>query len=207
VPGGDPVHGVGVVRYSDAVSGQLVTKSYRSGAGHRRGRGQIGEPGGELLGPGDERLPDPLAGRRVQSGEDLAPVAVEDGQALAPRPGRGDPGGERVERADPGRRDPEAGAQPARGGDPDPQAGEGAGPEADRDQVDRAPAARRARRLLDLGQQAGRVPGPALAGEAQQRLLQDLAVAPGAGGGVDGRGVEADDYQRGSAPRRRALSA
>jgi hypothetical protein len=195
VPGGDPVHGIGVVRYMDAVSGQLVTKSYRPGSGYRRGLGQIGEAGGELLGPGDERLPDPRALRRVQGGEDLAPVAVEDGEALALRPRRGDPGGERVERADASRRDPEAGAQPAGGGDPDPQAGERARPEADRDQVDRLPAARRARRLLDLGQQAGRVAGPPLAGEPQQRFLQDLAVAPGAGGGVDRRGVEADDDQ------------
>jgi hypothetical protein len=37
--------------------------------------------------------------------------------------------------------------------------------------------------------------GPPLGGP-QQRLLQNLAVAPGAGGGVRGRGIEADDDQR-----------
>jgi hypothetical protein len=36
------------------------------------------------------------------------------------------------------------------------------------------------------------MPRPSLRGEPQQRLLEDLAVAPGAGGGVGGRGVEAD---------------
>jgi hypothetical protein len=32
-------------------------------------------------------------------------------------------------------------------------------------------------------------------GEAEVRLGDDVAVAPGAGGGVGGRGVEADDDQ------------
>lgn len=36
---------------------------------------------------------------------------------------------------------------------------------------------------------------PPLGRGAEQRLVQDLAAAPGAGGGVDGRGVEADDGQ------------
>ena len=40
------------------------------------------------------------------------------------------------------------------------------------------------------------MPGPPVGGEPEQRLVQDLAVAPGAGGGVGGRGVEADDDQR-----------
>jgi len=48
---------------------------------------------------------------------------------------------------------------------------------------------------LDLGQQRGRVPRPAPLGEAEQGLVQDLAVTPGAGGGVGGRGVEADGDQ------------
>jgi hypothetical protein len=39
------------------------------------------------------------------------------------------------------------------------------------------------------------VPGPPLRGEPQLRLVKDLAVAPGAGDGVDRRGVEADDDQ------------
>jgi hypothetical protein len=41
------------------------------------------------------------------------------------------------------------------------------------------------------------MPRPALWGEPQQRLVQDPAVAPGTGGGVGGRGVEADYDQGG----------
>lgn len=44
------------------------------------------------------------------------------------------------------------------------------------------------------------MPGPAVRGEPQLRLVQDLAVAPGAGNGVDGRGIEADDDQRRATP-------
>jgi len=36
---------------------------------------------------------------------------------------------------------------------------------------------------------------PAPLGETQVRLGQNFAVAPGAGGGVESRGVEADDDQ------------
>jgi hypothetical protein len=39
----------------------------------------------------------------------------------------------------------------------------------------------------------------ALGGGSQQRLVQSLAVAPGADGGVGGRGVEADERQRSTA--------
>jgi hypothetical protein len=39
------------------------------------------------------------------------------------------------------------------------------------------------------------VPGPPLRGEPQLRLVQYLAVAPGAGDGVNRRGVKADDDQ------------
>jgi hypothetical protein len=42
------------------------------------------------------------------------------------------------------------------------------------------------------------MPRPPLRGEPQQRLLQNLAVAPGAGGGVGGRGVEPDYDQNGA---------
>lgn len=38
---------------------------------------------------------------------------------------------------------------------------------------------------------------PPLGRGPEQRLAQDLAAAPGAGGGVDGSGVEADDGQLG----------
>jgi hypothetical protein len=40
--------------------------------------------------------------------------------------------------------------------------------------------------------------GPLLWGEPQLRLVEDLAVAPAAGDGVDRRGVEADDVQSGA---------
>jgi hypothetical protein len=43
------------------------------------------------------------------------------------------------------------------------------------------------------------VPGAPRRGEPQQRLVQRLAAAPGAGGGVGGRGIEADDDQGGVA--------
>src|SRR5262249_42552742 len=149
----------------------------------------------KLLGPADQRLPDPLAAVPVEGREDLAAEPVEDGEAQPRGAGLGDRDGDRVEGAGAARRDPEAGAEAARGGDPDPQPGEGARSEPDRDQVDPRPAAGGLGGALDLGQQAGRVPGPPSAGEPQQRLVQDLAVAPGAGGGVGGRGVEADEEQ------------
>jgi hypothetical protein len=41
------------------------------------------------------------------------------------------------------------------------------------------------------------VPRLASGGEAELRLVEDLAVAPGAGDGVEGGGVETDDYQGG----------
>lgn len=201
MPRGDPVHGIGIVRYPDAVSGQLVPKSYRSRAGDRRRRFQLRNPLGQLLGASDERLPDPLARGRVERGEDLAAKTVEDRQPLPLRAQLGgDTGGERVEGADAGGRQPGRGGEAVRGRDPDPQAGEGAGAEADRDQLDARPAAGGRGGALDLDQQRGRVPGPPGRGEPKLGLVQRLAVAPGAGGGIDGRGVEADDDQLGSAP-------
>lgn len=197
---GDPVDGIRIVRYLDAVSGQLVPKSYRPRAGDRRSFVQLGDPLGQLLRPVDPRLPEPGAVGGVERGEDLAPPAVEDGEPRALRPGLGDPGGQRVERADAAQRQAEADAEPARGRDPDPQAREGAGAEPDRDQVDLLPAARRGGGALDLLQQPGRVQGPPRGGETQLRLVKDLAVAPGAGDGVDRRGVEADGVQRAAIP-------
>ena len=195
MPRGDPVDGIGVVRYRDAVSGQLVTKSYRPRPGDRRGVLQAGDLGGQLLGPVDGRLPDPLAAGLVESGEDLAPPAVEDGEAQTRSPGLADPRREGVQSADPAHRQAATGAQPAGGRDPDPQPGEGARAEPDGDQIDRLPAPGRGDRGLDLGQQPGRVAGPPLRGQPQLRLVQYLAVAPGAGDGVNRRGVETDDDQ------------
>ncbi|HEX6666817.1 MAG TPA: hypothetical protein VF081_09510 [Solirubrobacterales bacterium] len=196
MPRGHPVDGIGIVHYPDAVSGQLVPESYRPRTGDRGGLGERGDPCSQLLRRRDERLPGALARGRVERGEDLAAVAVEHGQALALRPGLADPHRQHVERADAAHRQPEADAEPAGSGDADPQAGEGAGAEADRDQVDLVPAASRGGGPLDLVEQAGRVQGPSLRGEPQPRLVQRLAVAPGAGGRVGGGGIEADDDQR-----------
>jgi hypothetical protein len=189
------VDGIGVVRYRDAVSGQLVTESYRPRTGDRRRYLQAGDLRGQLLRSVDRRFPDPLAARLVERSEDLAPPAVQDRQPQALGPGLADPGREGVERADPAHRQATAGAEPARGRDPDPQAGEGAGTEPDGDQIDRLPTPGGLDRPLDLAQQAGRVPGPPLWGEPQLRLVKNLAVAPGAGDGVNRRGVETDDDQ------------
>ena len=197
----NPVNGVGVIRDPDAVPGQLTAKSYRPGAGDRRSGRQLGEPIRELLRPVDRRLPEPLFVDRVERGENLTPKTVLDGEPLALGTQLGaDPAADRVERADPPCGDAERRAQGLRGRNPNPQPGERAGSEPDRDQVDPGPAAGTRRGILDLGQQAGRMPGPPRFGEPQQRLVQNLAVAPGAGGGVGGRSVEADDDQSGSAP-------
>jgi hypothetical protein len=195
---GDAVDGVVVVRDPDAAPAQLVPESYRPRSGDRRRDRQPGDPRGELLRRHHRRLPEPLAARRVEGGEDLAAVAVEDRQALALGAGLGDPGGERVEGADAAGRQAGRSGEAVRGCDPDPQAGEGAGPEPDRDQIDRAPAAGGLGAALDLAEQAGRVARPSRRREPEQRLVQNRLAAPGAGGGVGGRGVEAD-YGRGSA--------
>jgi hypothetical protein len=200
VPRGDPVDGVGIVRYPDAVPSQLVPKSYRPRAGGRRRLRQRRDPLLELLRPADEGLPDPLPRRGIERGEDLAAAGVEDSKAidlgLDLRQGHAD----RVERADARRRQAEAGGQPAGGGDADPQPGEGAGAEADDEAVDPLPPPGRGSAALDLLEQRGGVPGGAVGGGPQQRLVQSLAVAPGAGGGVGGRRIEADERQRSGAP-------
>lgn len=115
-------------------------------------------------------------------------------------PGLLDAARQRVEGVDAARRQAEADAEPAGGRDPHPQAGKGARAEPDGDQVDRSPAASRGGGALDLLQQPGRVQGPSLRGKTQLRLVEDRAVAPGAGDGVDRRGVEADDVQRAAIP-------
>lgn len=204
---GDPVDRVGIVRYPDSVSAQLLAKSYRPRAGDRRRFAQFRDPLGQLLRPVDGRLPEPLAVGRIERGEDLATPAIQDRQR-SPVPfgcyiagrnrrsfGLDDSRRQGVERADPSHGQAEADGKAAGAGDPDPQAGEGAGSETDREQVDRLPATDRRGRPLDLLQQPGRVQGPPGRGEPELRLVQDLAVAPGAGDGVDRRGVEADDYQ------------
>ena len=199
---GDAVDGIGVVRDADpACSFKLVTKSYRPRTADRGGLRQLVETLRQLLRPHHRGLPERLAGGVVEGDEDLAAVAVENGEPLTRGAGGGDPGAQRVEGGDAAPRQAEAHRQPFGGGDPDPQAGERPGPEPDRDQVDRRPAARGVGAALDLGEQAGRVARAAALVQPELGLGQDLAVAPGAGGGVGGRGVEADDDQERSPPR------
>jgi hypothetical protein len=204
MPRGDPMDGVGVIRDADAMPSQLVPKSYRPRAGGPGRRRQRRDALLQLLRPADEGLPEARAGRVVERREDLAAAGVERGQPLALLaivPLFCQPASDRVERADAGQRLAEAGAEAAGGGDGDPQPGERARPEPDRDQPDRVPAAGCGGAALDLGQQRGRVAGPTVVRRAQQRLVQRLALAPGAGGGVDGRGIEADYDQRRAASR------
>ena len=195
MPRGDPVHGVGVVRDPDAGLLQLVAESYRPRAGAQRRRRQLGDLRRQLLGTADERLPGPLPRRRVERREDLAAKAVEDRQPLALAARRADRDADRVEGADAARRQAGGGGEPARRRDPDPQPGEGAGAEPDADPLDRFPAADGGDGALDLLQQPGRVQRPAAGREPQPSLVGDLAVAPGADGGIGGSGVEADDDQ------------
>jgi hypothetical protein len=168
---GDSVHGIGIVGDLDASLGQLVPESYRPGAGDRRRSFQSGQTLGELFGPADKRLPDPLAAIAVERGEDLAPEAVENGEPLALGAGLADSAANGVEAADPGRGQAGGGAQAAGRGDADPQAGEGTGPEPDGEKVDGIPAAGDRRRPLDLLEQGGRVSRLALRGKAQPRLV------------------------------------
>jgi hypothetical protein len=192
----DLVDGIGVVRDADAAgSFQLVTKAYRPGTADRRGRGHLGKPLRERLRPHHRGLPDPRAIGVVESDENLAAVAVENREALTARAGRADPGAERVEGRDAAPLQAEAEDQAFRRRDPDPKPGERAGPEPDRDQVDRLPASGRVGTALDLGEEPGRVQRPAALGEPEMCLGDDVPVAPGAGGGIGGRGVEADDDQ------------
>jgi hypothetical protein len=192
----DLVDGIGVVRDPDAAgSFQLVTKAYRPGTADRRGRGQRRQALGERLRAHHRGLPDGRAAGVVEGDEDLAAVAVEDREALAGRARRADAGAERVEGRDAAPLEAEAERQPLGGGDADPQAGERAGPEPDRDQIDRLPAAGRVGAALDLREEPGRVQRPAALGEPEVRLDDDVPVTPGARGGVGGRGVEADDDQ------------
>jgi hypothetical protein len=192
----DLVDGIGVVRDADAAgSFQLVTKAYRPGTADRRGARHLAEPLRERLRAHHRRLPERRPIGVVERDEDLAAIAVEDREPLAGRPRRADAGAERVEGRDAAPLQAEAERQAFGGGDPDPQAGERAGPEPDRDQVDGVPAPGGVGAALDLGEEPGRVQRASAIGEPEVRLGDDLPVAPGAGGGVGGRGVEADDDQ------------
>jgi hypothetical protein len=117
----DLVDGIGVVRDTDAAgSFQLVTKAYRPGTADRRGAPHLAEPLRERLRAHHRRLPERRALSVVEGDEDLAAVAVEDGEPLAGRARRGDARAERVEGRDAAPLQAEAERQAFRGRDPDP---------------------------------------------------------------------------------------
>ena len=137
-----------------------------------------GDPLGELLRRAEPAAPRAARRRRVERRE-----RPRRGARRAPRGGAGRrptspsprPSASRVPTPLSGR--PRLSASARAVAMPDPQAGERAGPDADRDPLDRAPAAGRLRRPLDLRQQRRRVLRPALLGEPEQRLVEHLAVA------------------------------
>jgi hypothetical protein len=193
----DAVHGVTDVRHLGSAVDQLIEKSYRPRSGGQRGPGKLGDALGELAGRADPGAPEALAALVVGGGERLAAARVEGGEAGAAARDLAEAVGERVEGAGAGHRHAGAGAERPGAGDPDPQAGEGPGADADDDPFDRAPAARGRRRALDLLEQPRRVAGAAVGREPEQGLMEDLAAARRADGGVLGRRVEADQRRPG----------
>jgi hypothetical protein len=197
---GDAVHGVGVIGDLDRPARQLLPESYRAGSAAQNRFRQHRDPRGELLWGPEPGPPEPFAVLRVNRRRDLAPPGVEHREAAPVAGKRTQAPAERVEGPNAAQRQPSTERQRPRRGDADPQAGEGAGTDPDRDPLHHRPAADRLDRPLDLGQQRGRVLGPALLGKAEQRLVDDLAVAYRGDGGVARRRIEADRYQRAAIP-------
>lgn len=197
MPRGDPVHRVGVIRDLDAPNRQLLPESYRARSA-AQGRFERLEAFRQVLRRADQKLPEALPHDRVTGGEDLAAAGVQHRQALALAGVLAEGTPERIERADAAHRYPAGETERPRRGDADAQPGEGAWPDPDRDPIDRRPAAGRRDRALDLSQQRRGVQGRTAVGGTEPRLVQDLAVADRAGGGVSGGAVEADDGQRGT---------
>jgi hypothetical protein len=170
---------------------QFCTESYRPRTRCKRCLGDVCNQIAGLRGRDHHRAGQrlPLA---VDRREDLATAGIDDRHHHSPRRRFRDSAGQRIKGADSGRAKSETRAQAARGGDPDPQPGEGTRPEPDGEQVDLFPAAGRGRRGIERGKKADPVQGPAVGAGADQRLEQNLAVTPGAGGGIGGGGVEAD---------------
>ena len=180
--------------------GQLLPKSYRARSGRQRRRRRA---------PRRARRA-PRAGRRtgsqsrspvggVERREDLAAAGVEDGERGSPLAAPLADARARARRAcrrrAAGR--PRLGAEPRAVAIPIRRPVNEPGPSPTAISVDRLPAAGGVGRALDLGQQRrSRAAGLPCSERPEQRLVQDLAVAPGADGGVGGRGVEADDDQR-----------
>jgi hypothetical protein len=196
VPRGDSVHRVGVIRDLGDPTRQLQAKSYRARSTAENRLRQGGDPLGELLGRAELGGPEPLARGRVERRRDLPPAGVDDDEPVAGPGGLAEAAGKGVEAADAAQRQAAAEPQRPRGGDAYAQAGKGAGAGADRDPLDRPPAAGRLGGALDLAQQGPGVLRPPLLGEAEQRLVQNLVAARRGDCGVARRGVEADDGQR-----------
>lgn len=196
MPRGDAMHGVGVVRDLDLPTRQLLPKSYRARTAAQHGFGQRRDPFSKLLGRAQRRAPQPLAARRVERGGHLAAAGIEHHEAAPARCGLAKPPPQRIQSADSAERQSAAQPQRPRRRDANPQTGEGAGTDADRKPADRLPATSGLRRSLDLCQQRGRVLRPALLGETEQCLVDDLTPARRRDGGVAGRGVEPDYGQR-----------
>ena len=195
---GDPVDGIGVVRYPDAVSrparDEIVPPPNRRPTGLRR---SSRDPLGELLGPADAPAPRAArrrrrrARRRPRRGSRRGRPAARPPPPASPIP-RASASSVQTPRAGRPRLapSPRAVAIPTRRPVKEP----GPSPTAIRSTAPQPPAAV-GRSARPRSSSPVACSGPPLRGEPQQRLVQDLAVAPGAGGGVDGRGVEADDDQ------------
>jgi hypothetical protein len=99
MPRGDPVHGIGVVRYLDTAPNQLIAKSYRPRSGSQWGVRQLSGPLGKLGRRQGEGLPEALPGRRVERREDLPAARIQQSQGGALDPSLANPATESVKRA------------------------------------------------------------------------------------------------------------
>ena len=199
MPRGDPVHGVGVI---GNVEPRLASSSRNRTAPDPAASGGSGSRRaalGELGRGGDQRLPEPLATRRVKGGEGLAAAGVQDGEA-APLAGTG------ADRPSPGqvhracrRRSPAGRCWPPGRARSRSRSGcrrrtrARARPRAGRPRS-QPPAASAARSTS--ASSAVECRGLPSAREPEQRLVEHLAAARRADGGVGGRRVEADDRHR-----------
>jgi len=192
VPRRDPVQRVHVVGDVEIPIRQLLAKSYRPGTRRPQRPCQVRKPLDERFRADDQRLPEPLAPRRVERREDLAPPRVQHGEVVA-LPPLGHRAPECIEGADTGGGDARAHRQAPGSRQPDPDPDERARSASDGNQAHPAPTARSSRRALDLGEQGGRVTRAPVGRQAERRLVQHLAVAHRADSGVGSSRVEPDD--------------
>lgn len=183
------MRGIGVPRNDSAALLQVTTKSYRPCSNRHGGFGEVRNASCELLGPGDERIPDRLGGAGVEGGEHIAPPRVEDCKDLtilclgAPRQRRRRRYRRQLDAHRPGQR--------LRRGEPDAQSRERAGSGPDRNPLHRIPASGRRRGLLDLDKEAGRVLRPA-GGRLHRAGEEQYSITGRGDRGVVGGGVESD---------------